>query len=93
MKGEIFSIDETMLARLDILEDYPKFYDREEQEITVGSGKEKCWVYILKNFPEKLLNNQPFLTEYKDTPEKRYQTRSQRISSILAKDDLEYCDR
>lgn len=89
--GEIYSIDEKMLTRLDVLEDYPTFYDREIQEIDVGAGKDKvlCWVYILKNFPENLLNL-PLLSEYKDTPEKPYQERSRRVSNILAKNDLMY---
>lgn len=80
-----------MFARLDVLEDYPTFYDRRIEEIDVGEAKEKvpCWVYILKTYPDKLLSL-PFLTEYKDTPEKPYQERSQRVSNILAKDDLEF---
>jgi len=94
VEGEIYSVDEKVFARLDILEDYPKFYDREIQDIDVGAGKEKipCWIYILKNFPEKLLNL-PHLSEYKNTEEKPYQERSQRVSNILAKDDLEYDDK
>lgn len=78
-----------MLARLDILEDYPAFYDREVQEINAGDVKENCWVYILKNYPEKLLNL-PMLSDYKDSVEKPYQERCQRESNILAKDDLTY---
>ena len=87
----MFSVDEKMLARLDVLEDYPEFYDREVKEIDMESGevKENCWVYILKNYPAKLLKL-PFLTDYRDTPEKAYQSRCQRVSNILAKDDLEY---
>ncbi|CRK99930.1 CLUMA_CG013230, isoform A [Clunio marinus] len=89
--GEIYSIDEKMFARLDVLEDYPEFYDREIQDIDIEDGKEKlkCWVYLLKNFPEKLLNL-PHIAEYKNSAEKRYQERCQRVSNILAKDDLEY---
>lgn len=89
VKGEVYSVDQQMLARLDILEDYPKFYDREVQAITVDDESHECWVYLLKNFPEKLLSL-PLLSDYRDTPEKRYQARSQRVSNILAKDDLEY---
>lgn len=76
-----------MLTRLDELEDYPQFYDRELQDINVGSEKEKCWVYIIKSFPERMLNF-PLLSEYKNTTEKAYQDRCQRVSNILAKDDL-----
>lgn len=89
IKGEIFEVDEKMLARLDLLEDYPAFYDRAVREIDVGTEKEQCWLYYLNNFPEKLLSL-PHLSEYKDTADKRYQERCQRVSNILAKDDLEY---
>lgn len=89
MKGEVYSVDRKMLGRLDVLEDYPKFYDREVQDIMVGAYVHQCWVYQLKTFPEKLLSL-PFLSEYRDTPEKRYQSRSQRVTNILAADDLEY---
>lgn len=89
IKGEIYEVDEKMLARLDLLEDYPAFYDRAIKEIDVGATKENCWLYYLNSFPDKLLSL-PFLNDYKDTSEKRYQERCQRVSNILAKDDLEY---
>lgn len=90
IKGEVYSVDEQMMARLDVLEDYPEFYDREIQDINVGTDeKEKCWIYIIKTFPEKLLSL-PLLSEYKNTPDRAYQERCQRVSNILAKDDLEY---
>lgn len=38
VKGEIYEIDEKMLSSLDILEDYPQYYDREIQEIRSNSG-------------------------------------------------------
>jgi gamma-glutamylaminecyclotransferase len=79
-----------MMARLDVLEDYPEFYDRELQEIERPTGeKDNCWVYIIKSFPEKLLRL-PFLIDYRNTTEKPYQERCQRVSNILAKDDLDY---
>ncbi|CAK1548887.1 unnamed protein product [Leptosia nina] len=61
IKGEIYSVDDKMLANLDILEDYPKWYIREIEEIIVktpNSTKEetmKCWLYFLKNFKPDLL--------------------------------------
>lgn len=78
-----------MLARLDVLEDYPAFYDRAVRDIDNGTTKEPALLYYLNKFPEKLLSL-PFLDDYKDTSEKRYQERCQRVSNILAKDDLEY---
>lgn len=38
IKGEIYDIDEKMLAKLDILEDYPQLYDRQIQEIVTTDG-------------------------------------------------------
>ena len=80
-----------MLVKLDELEDYPNFYDRQLQDIELEGDTKKvqCWVYLLKNFPEKLLSL-PLLTEYKDTPEKAYQERCKREKDIIAKDDMEY---
>lgn len=79
-----------MFARLDVLEDYPEFYDRQLNEIVMENDeKVSCWVYMLKNFPEKLLTF-PMLDEYRDSAEKPYQERSKRISNILAKNDLNY---
>ncbi|KAJ8704459.1 hypothetical protein PYW07_011647 [Mythimna separata] len=64
--GEIFEVDDTMLSKLDILEDHPKYYIREIDEIMVadaeGKNQEsmKCWVYFLKNFKEELLSRPQF---------------------------------
>lgn len=38
LKGEIYNVDETMLAKLDILEDYPRLYDRQIHEIVTNDG-------------------------------------------------------
>lgn len=38
IKGEIYDIDEKMLEKLDILEDYPHLYDRQIQEIVTKDG-------------------------------------------------------
>jgi len=37
--GEIYEIDDKMMEKLDILEDYPKFYDREVQDMNIGIGE------------------------------------------------------
>lgn len=78
-----------MLARLDMLEDYPSFYDRELQEIYVGDNDEKvtCLVYLLKTCFDKLLSF-PFISEYKNTAENPYQAICQSVSEILVKDEL-----
>lgn len=79
-----------MFSQLDVLEDYPEFYDRQINEILLDNDeKVSCWVYMIKNFPEKLLTF-PMLDEYKNTAEKPYQERSKRLENISAKNDLEF---
>lgn len=36
IRGEIYEVDGTMFANLDVLEDYPKYYDREVQAVNTG---------------------------------------------------------
>lgn len=38
IKGEIYHVDEKMLSKLDILEDYPQLYDRQIQDIETPDG-------------------------------------------------------
>ncbi|XP_053621595.1 putative gamma-glutamylcyclotransferase CG2811 isoform X2 [Plodia interpunctella] len=60
VKGEVYEVDDTMLSKLDILEDHPNYYIREIDYIEIiKAGKkevEKCWVYFLKNFKPELLH-------------------------------------
>lgn len=72
VKGEIYEIDEKMLSKLDVLEDYPTLYNREIQNFETDTGEiVPCIVYYLCYHPEKLLHYE-HLAEYKDTPEKAY---------------------
>lgn len=38
IKGEIYNVNEQMLTKLDILEDYPELYDRQIQDIVTYDG-------------------------------------------------------
>lgn len=38
IKGEIYEIDDEMLSKLDILEDYPELYDRQIEQIVTKHG-------------------------------------------------------
>lgn len=41
IQGEVYEVDEKMFANLDILEDYPKYYDREIQKVVpIGNPNE-----------------------------------------------------
>ncbi|XP_050358695.1 putative gamma-glutamylcyclotransferase CG2811 isoform X2 [Nymphalis io] len=69
VKGEIYEVDDTMLSKLDILEDHPNYYVREIDDVIVNkdpSSEEetvKCWIYFLKNFRRELLTK-PQLENY-----------------------------
>ncbi|XP_017148608.1 putative gamma-glutamylcyclotransferase CG2811 isoform X2 [Drosophila miranda] len=70
--GEIYEVDEAMFSKLDQLEDYPNYYDREEQTIrTETEGNLQCWLYLIRNFPVKMLAK-PQLSAYHNTPEQPY---------------------
>ncbi|XP_037955533.1 putative gamma-glutamylcyclotransferase CG2811 [Teleopsis dalmanni] len=71
IKGEIYEIDEAMLGKLDELEGYPQYYDREIQNITVENESMQCWLYLLRKFPEKILEK-TLLEAYHNTPEQPY---------------------
>ncbi|XP_033251673.1 putative gamma-glutamylcyclotransferase CG2811 isoform X3 [Drosophila miranda] len=79
-----------MFSKLDQLEDYPNYYDREEQTIrTETEGNLQCWLYLIRNFPVKMLAK-PQLSAYHNTPEQPYSEKSVRDPAISAKDDLSY---
>ncbi|XP_058983823.1 putative gamma-glutamylcyclotransferase CG2811 isoform X2 [Musca domestica] len=73
IQGEIYEVDKSMFANLDILEDYPNYYDREIQKITTTESRETvpCWIYLIRKFPEKLLEKE-HLTSYHNTSAKPY---------------------
>jgi len=45
--GEVFDVDEAMLARLDELEEVPELYQRARMETEYG----ECWVYLVWEAP------------------------------------------
>ncbi|XP_060536574.1 flap endonuclease 1 isoform X2 [Cylas formicarius] len=64
VKGEVYEVDDSVLKKLDILEDHPNYYVRglydvqnldAEREFT-----EKAWIYVIKNFKEDLLSQTYF---------------------------------
>ncbi|XP_063370625.1 putative gamma-glutamylcyclotransferase CG2811 isoform X1 [Cydia amplana] len=67
VQGEVYEVDDKMLSNLDILEDHPKFYVREVDDILIQKGNEttttKCWVYFLKTFKPELLKK-PTMSNY-----------------------------
>lgn len=39
IQGEIYEVDDNMFGQLDVLEDYPRYYDRELQAITTEDNE------------------------------------------------------
>uniref|UniRef100_A0A2M4AQA8 Gamma-glutamylcyclotransferase family protein n=1 Tax=Anopheles triannulatus TaxID=58253 RepID=A0A2M4AQA8_9DIPT len=78
VRGEIYDIDDRMLARLDVLEDYPRLYERRPEAIQSaekgGGGTAEvvsCWIYLLQRFPPHLLEQQ-MLEEYRNSTGQPY---------------------
>ncbi|CAG7818967.1 unnamed protein product [Allacma fusca] len=68
IEGEVYEIDEKMLSKLDILEEYPKLYVRREEVILVppevkSEGVLNATIYFLPSFQPDLLTK-PFLESY-----------------------------
>ncbi|XP_055374256.1 putative gamma-glutamylcyclotransferase CG2811 isoform X2 [Condylostylus longicornis] len=89
IEGEIYEINDKMLSKLDILEDYPQYYDREIRDIQMGNETLKCWLYLIRKFPESLLNKK-LLTSYSNTKELPYRERYLRTENIKPIDDLSF---
>ncbi|KAH8371751.1 hypothetical protein KR093_008779 [Drosophila rubida] len=90
IEGEVYEVDDAMFARLDVLEEYPKYYDREPQAILTEHNETlDCWIYLIRRFPESMLAK-PLLTSYHNTPAQPYQEKSVRDAAIPAKADLSY---
>uniref|UniRef100_A0A034VRP7 Gamma-glutamylcyclotransferase family protein n=1 Tax=Bactrocera dorsalis TaxID=27457 RepID=A0A034VRP7_BACDO len=88
--GEVYEVDDTMFANLDVLEDYPNYYDREIQQIKTENNEHiDCWLYLIKQFPEKLLSKR-YLEKYNNSEALPYCERSERLPEVKAKDDMTY---
>ncbi|XP_070068903.1 putative gamma-glutamylcyclotransferase CG2811 [Drosophila takahashii] len=72
IEGEVYEVDQAMFAKLDELEEYPDYYDREEQAILTEQNETiQCWLYLIRNFPDKMLAKK-MLTSYHNTTEQPY---------------------
>ncbi|ALC42360.1 CG2811, partial [Drosophila busckii] len=90
IEGEIYDVDELMFSKLDELEEYPNYYDREQQTIVTEQNNQfQCWLYLIRKYPERLLEK-PLLSSYHNTEEQAYSERSVRDPSLPAKADLNY---
>ncbi|KAI9578032.1 hypothetical protein GQX74_013926 [Glossina fuscipes] len=68
--SEVYEVDEKMLKKLDKLEEYPEYYDREIQEIRMEKKDEveKCWLYLMRNCSDHLLQKPLLKYEYCSIP-------------------------
>ncbi|XP_023179596.2 putative gamma-glutamylcyclotransferase CG2811 isoform X1 [Drosophila hydei] len=90
IEGEIYEVDDKMFSNLDVLEEYPRYYDRELQTIlTNANEKLDCWLYLIRNYPDSMLSK-PLLSSYCNRPNQPYSEKSVRDPKLPAKDDLSY---
>lgn len=93
MKGEIYEVDDIVLANLDILEGHPHFYTREKQNfltLNVENGNAiEAYVYFVKNFKPHLLNEEMLETFSTNNPlGRRFVPREERDPTYDFKRDV-----
>ena len=68
IKGEVYEIDDLLLAILDDFEGHPDYYLRREESVKLQLDAEKeqvqCWTYFLPKFKVEMLELQ-FLSDYR----------------------------
>lgn len=65
----MYEVDDIVLQDLDILEDHPSYYVREQkqfQSLDNDSETLTAWVYFIKNFKPELLKQHTLLESYTD---------------------------
>ena len=96
--GELYRVDDEGFARLDRLENYPRYYDRREVLVGVDgagdadelaqlarSGAVRCWVYLKVQVSDELLA-MPHMAEYAlEEHRAKYVPREQRDASHISK--------
>ncbi|CAH1110415.1 unnamed protein product [Psylliodes chrysocephalus] len=90
--GEVYEVDDKILADLDILEDHPNFYVREKFDVCLlnkDNSTAQVWIYVIKNFNPKLLN-EPFYKSYSSNGPhgKKYVERYLRDGSLNYRETL-----
>src|SRR5678816_1276807 len=68
--GELYEVDDETLKRLDDYE-APSLYWRKQVEVSVGTDRKTCWVYVTEQRPEFYANRESIAsgdwTEYAST--------------------------
>lgn len=56
IKGELFTVDQETLAKLDKLENHPTLYVRQVQSFETADGKiVEAWIYLLQEYKPEML--------------------------------------
>jgi len=68
IEGEVYDVDDQMLAFMDHMEGHPEVYSRDKvlahflgspaDQSSTGGGSVECWTYFLKDFPPALLRQE-----------------------------------
>ena len=53
--GEVYTVDDEMLASLDILENAPSYYTRRSEKVLLHGKSFDCHMYLLTDFKKELL--------------------------------------
>ena len=69
--GEVYTVDDEMLASLDILENVPSYYIRRSEKVMLNGNSLDCHMYLLTDFKKDLLSME-FLKEYTASKGKPY---------------------
>jgi len=61
--GEVYCVDDEKLKALDILEAYPRFYNRQQEEILMSTGERiVAWTYLLPVWRQELIMSEHFVS-------------------------------
>jgi len=61
VQGEVYAVSDAMLARLDVLEDHPALYRREQTDVALDDGRVvNAWIYFYPHRGGRLLEGGEF---------------------------------
>ncbi|XP_054930213.1 putative gamma-glutamylcyclotransferase CG2811 [Dermacentor andersoni] len=68
--GEVYQVDDRMLAVIDHLEWHPRLYIRSQEDVELlsqGGGRLKAWIYFVRKFDPELLSL-PYVVNFTGKP-------------------------
>lgn len=91
MYGELYEVDEKVLGDLDILEDHPNFYEREQTKCNCLKDNQEvtAWMYFIKKFKPDLLKQNTYERYSSSGPHGlKYVTRYERLENYKYQNDV-----